>query len=441
MPPVFHIKPQDLDTDEKRSKYGVTVVGCGHKGIFYATTFADVGFRVTCTDANASIMKKLAKGKTGFAIPETETKLKRHIMSEQICVVSELKKAVSQSDIIVIAITATVNEQKKIDYTGLVNTCKQVGAALHQGTLVVYGGIAGLGFAEGTIKELLENTSGLKAGQDFGLAYSPIVATTSTTNLEFKIAAADALSLESASIFLKTVTKKVMLISDVKAAEIATLFSVAKQDANIALANELAVFCENAKADCFSVLRILSADDPSFRPSIIEEENKKEAYLLLESAENLNAKLKLPTLARQINEDMVKHAANLTADALRSCGKTLRRGKVAVLGSANPASAVRIFVGILEQKGAKVSLYDPTARKEPLDTRMIKRSLNESVEDADCIVLMSGQDQFGRLNLKKLKALMKKPSVMVDLVGKFDPTQVETEGFIYTGLGRRSDKK
>jgi len=36
---------------------------------------------------------------------------------------------------------------------------------------------------------------------------------------------------------------------------------------------------------------------------------------------------------------------------------------------------------------------------------------------------------------------MKKPSVMVDLVGKFDPTQVETEGFIYIGLGRRSDKK
>ena len=441
MPPVLHLNPQDVDTDEKRSKYSVAVVGCGHKGIFYATTFADVGFRVICTDANASIIKKLATGKTGFAIPETEAKLKRHITSEKICFVSELKKAVSQSDIIVIAITATVDEQKKGDYTGLVNTCKQVGAALHQGTLVVYGGIAGIGFTEGTIKELLENTSGLKAGQDFGLAYSPIVATTSTANLEFKIAAADASSLESASTIIKTVTKKVMEISDVKAAEIAILFSIAKQDANIALSNELAVFCENAKVDFFSVLKILSADDPSFRPSVVEEENKKEAYLLLESAENLNAKLKLPTLARQINEDMVKHAVILTADALRSCGKTLRRGKVAVLGSANPASTVGIFVGMLEQKGAKVSLYDPTARKEPIDTRMVKRSLNESVEGADCIVLISGQDQFGRLNLRKIKALMKKPSVMVDLVGKFDPTQVETEGFIYTGLGRRSDKK
>ena len=332
MPPVLHLKPQDLDTDEKRSKYSVAVVGCGHKGIFYATTFADAGFRVICTDANASIIKKLAKGKTGFAIPEIEAKLKRHITSEKICFVSELKKAVSQSDIIVIAITATVDEQKKGDYTGLVNTCKQVGAALHQGTLVVYGGIAGIGFTEGTIKELLENTSGLKAGQDFGLAYSPIVATTSTANLEFKIAAADASSLESASTILKTVTQKVLEISDVKAAEIAILFSIAKQDANIALSNELAVFCENAKVDFFSVLKILSADDPSFRPSVVEEENKKEAYLLLESAENLNAKLKLPTLARQINEDMVKHAVNLTADALAELRQNLETGESGCFG-------------------------------------------------------------------------------------------------------------
>ena len=48
---------------------------------------------------------------------------------------------------------------------------------MHQGTLVIYGGIAGLGFTEGTIKELLENTSGFKAGNDFGLAYSPILNT------------------------------------------------------------------------------------------------------------------------------------------------------------------------------------------------------------------------------------------------------------------------
>ena len=139
---------------------------------------------------------------------------------------------------------------------------------------------------------------------------------------------------------------------------------------------------------------------------------------------------------RQINEDMVKHAVNLTQDALRSCGKTLRRARVAVLGAANPASATGVFVKMLELKGAKVSLYDPVSKKEPQDSRVVKTSLNEAVEGADCIVILSGQEQFKHLNLKKLKALMKTPSVIVDLVGNFEPKKVETEGFIYCGLGR-----
>ena len=170
MPAVLHLTPQEVDTDEKRSKYSVAVVGCGHKGIFYANAFAEAGFKVICTDADASVVKKVAKGKTSFASPEAEAKLKSHINAEKINVMSELKKAVSQSDFIVLAITAKVDEQKKNDYTGLVNTCKQIGPALRQGVLVIYGGVAGLGFTEGTIKELLENTSGLKAGQDFGFS-------------------------------------------------------------------------------------------------------------------------------------------------------------------------------------------------------------------------------------------------------------------------------
>ena len=109
------------------------------------------------------------------------------------------KKAVSQSDIIIIAIAAKVDEQKKTDYSQIVNACKQVGAALQQGALVIYGGIAGFGFTEGTVKETLENTSGLKAGQDFGLAYNPILtAQASIANSELKVAAADKTSLNAA---------------------------------------------------------------------------------------------------------------------------------------------------------------------------------------------------------------------------------------------------
>jgi UDP-N-acetyl-D-mannosaminuronic acid dehydrogenase len=388
------------------------------------------------------VVKRVAKGKTAFALPETEAKLKGHIASEKIDVTSELKKAVAQSDIIVIAITAKIDDQKKNDSAALVNTYKQVGAALKQGTLVIYGGIAGLGFTEGTIKDKLENTSGFKAGKDFGLAYSPILNTTQPiSKSELRVAASDQVSLNAAAILLKTLTPNIRQVDDLKTAETATLFAVAKHDATTALANELAVFCEAANIDYFKVLDTLNLNIPDFRPTIDEQENKNEAYLLLESAENFNAKLRLTALARQINEDMVRHAVNLTQDGLRSCDKTLRRAKVAVLGQVCPESDTCLYVRMLEQKGAKVTFYDPTARKEALESEDVKTSLNEAVEGADCIVIVTGKEQFNHLNLKKLKALVKSPAVVVDLVGKYDMSQVATEGFKYCGLGRGTDQK
>jgi UDP-N-acetyl-D-mannosaminuronic acid dehydrogenase len=437
MPTVLNLQSEEVATNEKRSNYIVSVVGCGQRGIFYASAFAEAGFKVICSDADPSVIKRVAKGKTSSSQSKAESKLKSHITKGQISTTGELKKAVSQSDIIVITVATKLDEQKKPNYSQIVNTCKQVGAALHQGTLVIYGGIAGLGFVESTVKETLENTSGLKAGQGFGLAYNPILdADISSPNLELSVAAADKTSLEAAATILKTITKNVKPISDVKTAEAAMLFTVTKQDANTALANELAIFCEQASVDYFEVSKLLQLEDSSFCPSIVEEDNKNEAYLLLDSAENLNVKLKLPTLARQINEDMVKHAVNLTQNALRDCGKTLRRARVAVLGAANSASALDVFVKMLELKGGKVTVYYPNSRKETLDSRVVKSSLNEAVEGADCIVVLSGQEQFNHLNFKKFRALMKTPSAIVDLVGKFEPQQVETEGFIYRRLGR-----
>jgi len=310
---------------------------------------------------------------------------------------------------------------------------------MRQGALVVYGGVAGLGFMESTVKELLENTSGLKAGLDFGLAYCPIISTdTPMPKLELTLSATDDASLQSTATVLKTLTVNVRLVSDLKTAEVATLFAIAKQDTMTALTNELAMFCESANVDHYKVLEALKLNCPDFRPTI-NEEHKHESYLLLEGAENLNARLRLPILARQINEDMVKHAVNLTQDALRGCGKTLRRGSVAVLGQAISESATCAYVRLIEQKGAKVTVYDPSAKKESESS--VKTGLSDAVEGADCIVLLSDGEQFSRLNLKKLKSLMKSPSVIVDLVGKFEPAQAETEGFIYAGLGRGTDKK
>jgi nucleotide sugar dehydrogenase len=441
VPPVLHLDATDVDTDEKRSKYSIAVVGCGHKGIFFANAFADAGYKVLCTDSDAAVVKKVAKGKTVFTNPDAQAKLRSHISSEKIDVTSDLKKAVSKSDIIVVTMTAKIDGQKSNDCTGVANTCKQVGAALHSGVLVVYGGIAGLDFM-GTLREALENASGLKAGKDFALAYSPILNTAvAVSDLELKVAATDETSLKATQTVLGTLTKSIKQISDFKTAEAAALFAVAKQDTTTALANELAIFCENANIDYFRVLDALNLNSAEFYPSIAEEENKNQTYLLMDAADNINAKLRLTGLARQINEDMVRHATNLTSEGLKSCGKSLRRAKVAVLGPVYPESGSGLFVKLLEQKGAAVTQYNPNAKKDTAESDDVKTSLNEAVEGADCIVLLPSSEQFSHIHLKKLKALVKSPAAIVDLAGKFNPVQVDIEGFIYTGLGRGIEHK
>jgi len=442
MPNVLTLKADEIDTDEKRSKYSVSVIGCGRKGILYAYVFAEAGFRVTCLDADPNVVKKLAKGKTPFEGQEFEVRIKALLGTGQLSVTGELKKAVSRSDVVIVTIPARVDEKKKIDCSEVLGIMKQVGAALHAGALVAYCEIAGSGFVEGALKETLENTSGLKADQDFILAYAPLHNAQvkrpidPAADFELNVATAGKTGQEATLNILKTVIKNVKQISDVKTAEIIALFNSAKLDVHRALANELAVFCESANIDYSEIVESLEFDGSSFLPTIDDEENKNEAYLLLESAENLNVQLRLPTLARQINEEMVKYAVNLTQDALRNCNKTLRRSRISLLGKVNPNTSAAVFVKLLLLRGAKVTLHDPVSKSDISDLGVAKSGLNEAVEGVDCIVILTGEEQFNRLNLRKLKALMKTPSVIVDLAGTLEPKAVEAEGFIYRGLGR-----
>jgi UDP-N-acetyl-D-mannosaminuronic acid dehydrogenase len=447
MPEVLRMKPEEIDTNDKRGKLTASVIGCEEKGIIYAIAFAEAGFKVICTDADQTLLKRLEKGKISFSNRDIEIKLKSFLRKGQLSITSELKNVVSQSDIIIMTLTAKIDEKKNLDYSEVENSCKQVGMALRPGSLFIYGGTASLGFTDGVIKEALENTSGLRVGEDFGLVYNPNrfffnQPLSSIEDQELKVAATDKTSLEAAANVMKNITRKdVKQISDVKTAEAALLFEIAKTDADLALANELAVLCESACIDYFETLKLVDYV-PNLAPTFeIEENNRKETYFLIESAESLNVKLRLPVLARKINEDSIRHAINLTKDGLRSCGKTIRRAKVGILAAAKPTTTT--FVKMLEKKGAKVSLYDSSLTKNEISNmpRVLKRSFKESVEGSDCLVILTVQHQLKRLNLKKLRAIMKMPATIVDLTGIIKPEKVEGAGFTYRGLGRGTEKK
>ncbi len=70
MPNFLHLKPADIETREKRAQFKVCVVGCGQIGARHAVSFAEAGFRVACTDADQSLLKKFTKGGTGVTEQE-----------------------------------------------------------------------------------------------------------------------------------------------------------------------------------------------------------------------------------------------------------------------------------------------------------------------------------------------------------------------------------
>ena len=293
----------------------------------------------------------------------------------------------------------------------------------------------------------------MKAGVDFGLAYSPIRAMIGRTLEDIVkyprvLGAIDEVSLEAARTVLSTVSKGgIVEVRDIKTAEAVKLFENIYRDVNIALANELSEFCEKMGIDFIEVRR--SANTQPYchllLPGLVSGHIPKDPYLLISEAETLRMKLRIVTASRRVNDDVLRRTLRLLKDALRSCGKTARRARVLILGiSYRPnvkevkGSLVMDLIKILQNKGMTVRVYDPLFSYSEL-VKMgcpAERTLMKSVKDMDCLLIAVGHEKFKQLNLKRLKMFMRKPAALVDLAHVLECEYVEREGFIYRGLGR-----
>jgi nucleotide sugar dehydrogenase len=450
---ILHVRPEETDSIEKRRKYRVSIIGCGRNGLLHACLLAEAGFKIICVDADQTLVNRLARGKSPFLKDKVEPLLKKHVKNGSVEATNDVKTAVAQSDIILITTQSKIDRKKKVNYLDIENVCKRVGPSLRRGSLVIIMSNVGPAAAERLIRQTLENTSGFKVGAEFGLAYNP-VRILDQQNLEKLadckriVAATDKDSLNAASYVLGTIAKKnAVETNDVKTAEAAMLFESVQHHTNVALANEFACFCEKAGIDYHKAKELAerSAHGTLVSPTLACRNIREAPYLLLDEAENLNMKLRIPAIAREINEEILKHAISLIRESLRSCGKTLRRAKISLLGISqtpnmkdSPKVSAEKLAKILETKGAKVSLYDPyLSGKDLADLgHRVKKKLTEAMEGVDCVVILTGHDRFKRLNLKKLKIMTRMPAAIVDLEGIVDPEKVEREGFIYRGLGR-----
>jgi len=445
-------KETDLDTAEKRSKCTVGIIGCGRTGLSTACLLANANFKVIGVDSNPYVISLLKKGKIPSGDPKLAEQIKKHVKEGRLTATNQAKEAVSTSDIIIFAVPPTLDQKKKPDYSSVENACKETGIGLRSGSIIIVENTIGPGITETILKEALEKSSGLKAGIDFALAYVTISVSSQPKLQDIAtqpkvVGALNEQSLKAASLFLKKIANtEIIKVANIKTAEAINLFENVYQDVNHALATELALFCEKTGIDFSEIQRALVARHSNIPvPDILGGYFSPDPYLLFEEAENTDAELHLAAVARKINTEMLNHTLRLTRDALRSCGKTLRRANVSILGVSNRSDVreinqhfIKDLVATLSKNGARVRVYDPLfSQKQLMELDYpAGKTLRKSIEGSDCLILTVGHDRIKGLNLHRIKFFVKKPAAIVDLAKALDPTESRKEGFAYRGLGR-----
>lgn len=453
MSTMMTLKKEDVDTPEKCKKFTVSVVECGRMGLSIACLFAEAGFKVIGVDSNLSVIDLIKRGRVPFVEPELKVLVKKHIEGGGFIVTNDVKEAASASDVIVFVVPTPIDPKKKPDYSYVEKVCKGMGIGLRLGSLVIFESVMGPAMTETLVKDTLENVSGLKAGIDFGLAYSPIRACSGRVLRDIAtyprvVAAVNEQSLKVACLILSTIIKAEMIkVRNIKTAETVQLFENVYRDVNIALANEFARFCEKARIDFIEAQKAVNTNPYCHlaTPRIVSGHEMTNPYLFIEEAENVDAKTRLITLARKVNDEMLRHTLHLTREALRQCRKTMSRTKVSVLGVSHRPnvkqahrSIIKKLVNMLIRKGAIVRVYDPLfSQRELVELGYpAERTLTKTVEGVDCLLIAVGHDRFKRLNLRRIKFLVKKPAAIVDMGHVIDPIKAKKEGFVYRGVGR-----
>jgi len=453
---ILDLTPSELVEKVKSGEVRACVVGLGRMGLSLACVLAEVGFEVTGVDVDEGVVELVNAGRGFDDEPGLSSEVERWARSGKLKASTSFSK-VEEGDVIFIVVPTKAFNTKP-DYSALYSASISIGRHMKKGVLVILCSTVGPLVTEGLVREALEGASGLRAEADFGLAYSPIRASAGRAIKDLKsypriVAGLGAKSLELASAIIGLTTSGgVIRVSSPRVAEVVKLAENVYRDVNIALANELALICEKLGIDYEEVAR--AANTQPFCHLHVPGLGvgghciPHNPYFLIDYALSVDVRPSLIITARLVNDSMPKHALKLIIDGLEECGKRVRGSAVAVLGAAFKAdsadprySPVEPLHDDLEALGAEVRVYDPLVPINLLKNLGYdaKESLEEAVENADCVVVAIPHTLFKEELPKLLRDMynyMRKPALIVDCWRILNPKEVASIGFKYKAVGR-----
>ncbi len=427
----------------------ITVVGGGRMGLPLACTFGKRGANVTVSDINPGIVQSIAEGVSPYEEPGLPELMVELHEAGRLSATTDTANAVSRSDAVIVIVPAHLTPDRDIDFSILQQASAEVGKGLKPDTLVVYETTVAVGGTRRCLIPVLEEHSRLRAGDDFQVAYSPerVKANLVLERLETTpkvVGGLDAASRERAvELYSRYLGAPVDDVGSIEAAEMTKLLGMLYRDVNIALANELAAFCEAAGVDFGRVRAAANTDGEAnlLLPGIGVGGHCTPVYpyFLTRESRRLGITQRLSEAAREINDQ--QPARQL--DRVAHVWKPLAGQQVHILGLGfRPEVKVDTFspaYGLrdeLQRRGAHVTIEDPYFTSQEIVSAGFEPG---SVADAAVVVLNTAHPEFAEPDF----AGWRHAGVEAVLDGRnlWSQERAEAAGILYFGIGRSSRRE
>lgn len=355
-----------IDSTDPIDSIRVAVIGLGYVGLPLATALAQhlptIGF-----DVNPQRIQALREGSDGNGElhPDALTAPLLHLTDDP----ARLREAT----FLIIAVPTPIDRAKRPDLGPLIEASRLVGRYLRPGAIVVYESTVYPGCTEEVCLPVLEQASGLKAGRDFTVGYSPerINPGDAVHTLErvVKIVASqdEATTAMMAQVYGLVVKAGIYIAPDIKTAEAAKVIENIQRDLNIALMNELALLFHRLGLHTHEVLKAAGTkwNFLPFEPGLVGGHCiPVDPYYLTHKAEEVGYHPDVILAGRRINDAIGRYVARETVRLLIQAGKVIKGARVLVLAfKANVRDArntrVLELIDELTQHGLDVAVTDP----------------------------------------------------------------------------------
>jgi dTDP-alpha-D-glucose dehydrogenase len=456
---VFGRSDAEIDLLVRGKRSGIAVVGFGYIGTVIGAVLADRGWPVTGIDVRQSIVDEINLGKTTVPEPGLNELVSNNVRVGRLRATTDFG-AIAENDFIIVTVGTPLGPDFEPIVDDIKAAARSVGEHLHKGHLVILKSTVPPDTTEKLFKPIVEETSGLRAGVDFGLAFCPErlaegQAIRELMSIPIVIGAVDERSARACStLWRHALGVDSIVVDDPRTAEMVKLADNVWIDLNVALANELAKVCDGLGMDVLQVINAAntmpkgSHDVNILMPSMGVGGYclTKDPWFVNHLGESLGLDLAIPRTSRTVNDTMPAYTYGLLNQLLADQGKAIETSRIAVLGIAfkNNTGDCRLtptkyVVALLEESGCDLSIHDPwVGAEEALTVTKIPLTadIESAVERADALVVLAGHRQFQQFPLARLAELVSGRCVFLDGRNSFDPAAVRAAGFVYKGIGR-----